>query len=55
MMELWLCLAQPCCVLRQHNSVPVFFPEGGHHHLAIGYDADAFIFPVGPVLLPMNN
>lgn len=33
----------------------LFFPGEGHHHLAIGYDADAFIFPVGAVLLPRNK
>lgn len=31
-----------------------FFPEGYHHHLVVGYDTDAFIFPV-EVLLPMKN
>ena len=33
----------------------LFFAGEGHHHLAVGYDADAFIFPVEVVLLPMKN
>lgn len=47
------CAALLCFEAAQFSSC--FFPGEGHHHLAIGYDADAFIFPVGAVLLLMNN
>lgn len=50
-------MVMPCAALLFGGSTIqfLFFPGEGHHHLAIGYDADAFIFPVGVVLLPMNN
>lgn len=47
-------MVMPCAALLFGGST-IQFPGEGHHHLAIGYDADAFIFAVGTVLLPMNN
>lgn len=48
----------PCVALLFSGStvqLGFFFPGKGHHHVAVGYNANIFIFPVEVLLLPMKN